>query len=232
MALGVAIALVERCRGGSEVDECHPLLAGQLLRMIAIVHGMVIGRNLVARSGTIGSEDAERVAQVVTTVAFDFAVAAEIAAADGRADNGCGSHGNGLVDNLTQTFLIGGRGYGATLVDSLGCLHIALVDIVVVELHAVHAAVFLVVMTEGDDDVVACLYIILGSLPQFIVASARVATALGIVDACPAVGEEIAEVHSPAACYRGRLVIVGHGGVAQRVHLLSLHHDGAGQKRT
>ena len=75
-------------------------------------------------------------------------------------------------------------------------------------------------MGKLDEHIVTCLYVVLGILPQFVVAAARVAPALRIVYGLPPVGEEVAEVHTPATLRLGILVVVGHGGVTNGVYLL------------
>ena len=92
---------------------------------------------------------------------------------------------------------------GATQIDSGCCRSVTNAFIVGLQGVAVHATVLLVVVPKGDDDVVACLDILLGCLPQFIVAATGVASPLGIVDTGPAVGEEVSKVHTPAASNGG-----------------------------
>ncbi len=82
-------------------------------------------------------------------------------------------------------------------------------------------------MGKLNEYVVTSLHIVLGILPQFVVAAAGVTSALGVVDAGPPVGEEVTEVHAPTTRLSGAFVVRCHRGVAQRVHLL-----GADTQRT
>ena len=148
--------------------------------MVGIVHGVVVGRYTLFLLNTVGSQYGERVSQVVTTIAANLRTS-EVRTAHGRAYNRYGIQFLDLIDYLAQPLLVGCRGHCATQVNgsSLGCFADAL--IVGFQLIAVHARVLLVVVAKGDDDVVASLYLLLGCLPKFGVASARIAPALGIV---------------------------------------------------
>ena len=141
-----------------------------------------------------------------------------------------GAQGDGLVDNLAQIFLIGGRGNRTALVDGgSGCL-VTYTLIILIEGHAVHTTVLLVVVAEGDDHVVTRLHLLLGGLPEFVVAASGVTSAFGVVDTGPAVGEELAEIHTPATGHRSRFVVGCHRGVTQCVHLLGVTQQGNGEE--
>ena len=141
-----------------------------------------------------------------------------------------GTQGDGLIDNLAQILLIGGRGNRTALVDGgSGCL-VTYTLIIFIEGYAVHTAILLVVVAEGDDYVVAGLHLLLGGLPKFIVAASGVASALGVVDTGPAIGKELAEIHTPATGHRSRFIVGCHRRVTQCVHLLGVTQQGNGEE--
>ena len=72
MTFGIAIALIEVGSGVGQVDEGHALLLGQLLRVVGIIHGMVVGCQFWTVNRTVLCQHLVAVAQVVATVALDF----------------------------------------------------------------------------------------------------------------------------------------------------------------
>ena len=224
VAFGVAITLVERGGGAGQVDKLHALLLGELLHVVDVVHGVVGGGQALLLLDAVGGEQREGVAQVVAAVTANLAIG-EITAADGSHEHGDGALGLHLVHHLAQPLLVSDRGSGATRFNSVGLGGHALGDVVVVEFIAVHALYLLVVVGELDEHVVARLDVWFCVLPEFLVAAARVATALCIVHRCPAIGEEQTEIHAPSTRHGGRFGVVGHCGVADGVHFLRT--DGA-----
>ena len=101
----VAVALVEILGGGGHVDECHILLVGQLLHLVAVVHGVVVGSHLQARLDRTVDDGNVFVAQIVTTGAGD-GVSAEVTAADGRDQNGCGALLFHSINDLLQALSV------------------------------------------------------------------------------------------------------------------------------
>ena len=138
----------------------------------------------------------------MTTVATD-GVACEIAAADRGTDDRNGTECLGFIHNLAQPFLVGGGRNGASQID--GCCTGCVADAFVVGFEGIpiHAVVLLVVVCEGDDDVITCFHLLLGALPEFVVTTAGVTSSSGVVDGCPTVGQEVAEVHAPTTGYGG-----------------------------
>ena len=73
VAFGVAVALIEFGGGLRQVHEGHALLLGQLLHVVSVVHQVVVGRHALFLQYAVSRQLRERVAQVMTTVAPDFA---------------------------------------------------------------------------------------------------------------------------------------------------------------
>ena len=220
MAPCVAIALVELLRGCGEVDVGNALLLRQLLHVVGIVHGVVVGRHALVGQYAVGRKHRELVAEIVAAVAANGTVAVEIAAAHRTDEYGMGALCLDFFDDFPQPRLIGCGRHGAAAVKAGGLACHALRDVVVVDLVAIHAVDLLIVVGKLDKHVVAGLHIVLGVLPKLIVAAARVAPAAGIVDGCPSAGEEIAKVHSPTAGHGGTFFVGCHRRVADGVHLL------------
>ena len=235
VAFCVAITLIKRSSCCGEVDKADTLFLSQLLRVVGIVHRVVVSGKLGAVLGTLFRQYLVAVAQVVTSIALNLRTA-EVAAAHGRTYNRCGTKGFHLVDNLAEPFLVSRRRHCATQVDSGCCRRIINAFVVGFQGIAVHAVVLLVVMPKGDDDVVASLDILLGCLPELVIATTGVTSSLGIIDAGPAVGEEVSKIHTPAACDGGRLVVGCHGGVTQGVYFFggrcrAKHHHQSHQEK-
>ena len=73
VAFGIAVALIEFGGGLRQVHEGHALLLGQLLHVVGVVHQMVISRHTLLLQYAVSRQLRERVAQVMTTVAPNFA---------------------------------------------------------------------------------------------------------------------------------------------------------------
>ena len=127
------------------------------------------------------------------------------------------------IDNLLQALLIGCRGRRASSVTlhGSGIRGIAFGSVVSLQFQVIHTIVFPVVVCKLYKHVVARLHIILRIVPQLIIAGTRIASALGVVDRCPAVGQEVSEIHTPSTGIRSVLVIRCHRRITQGVHLLS-----------
>ena len=132
---------------------------------------MIVCRHALLLLDAIGSQQRERVAQVVAAGALHLAVAVDIAAAHGRADNGNSTLLLYLVHNPAQPLLISIRRCGTTSIQRIGFSRHTFTYIIVIHLVAIHTANLLVVMSEGDDDIVAGFHLLLGSLPQLVVAT-------------------------------------------------------------
>ena len=231
-----AVALIEVLRGRGHVDELYTQLGSQLLHLVAVVVG--VGRLRDAESCLQHTIDDGiiLVAQVVTTRTRNLVVAAKIATAYGRDEDGDGPFRLDGIDNLRQTLLVGRRRRSAASVALHGgsIAGIAIGGIVGLQLQIVNTIVLTVVVGKLYEHIVAGLYIVLGVLPQLVVAATRVASTLGIVDAGPPIGEEVAKIHSPATSASSVLVVRSHRGVTQRMHLTSLKrtaHQKNGQHR-
>ncbi len=102
----VVVALVEVLCGGSHIDECHILFRCQLLHLVAVIHRMVVGSYAQARLQLAVNDGVVLAAQVVTARACNLVVAAKVATADGRNEDGCSALGLDSIDNLLQTLLV------------------------------------------------------------------------------------------------------------------------------
>ena len=225
------IALVELLRSSRHIDELYVELCCQLFHVVRIVHRVVVLRQRETGLQLPIDYGIVLATQVVAGIASYHAIC-KVTAADGRHQNRCSTFFLDGIDNLLQTLLIRRRGRRASAVALHGgsIRGIALGGVVSLQLQVVHTVVLRVVVGKLNNYVVASLYRVLGVLPQLVVAASRVAAALGVVHAGPAVGKEVTEVHSPAARSRGLLVVRSHRRVAQRVYLLGMQMDVAHQQ--
>ena len=218
-----SVTLVEVLGSCRHIDECDIFSCCKLLHLVAVVHSMVVSSNLQSGLQSTINDGIVFVAQIVAANAGNRSCSiSEIAAANSRHQNrGCTLLLYG-IDNLFQALLIGCRRSSSASValdgSSIGC--ITLSSIVSLQFQVVNTIVLSVVVGKLDEHIVTSLNIVLGILPQLVEAAARVASALGVVNTGPPIGEEITEVHSPAARIGGRFIIRCHRGVTQRVHLL------------
>ena len=224
MALGITITLIELLGGSCKIDESDVFLMCQHLGMIGIVHGVVISSHLVASGRTIGRQDAERIAQIVATIAANLSITAKITTTNRRADDGDSVLGQHFIHNLAEVLLVGGGGDAASQINSSGSCCVTDALIISLQLVTIHTSVLFIIMSKGNNDIVAGLHVVLGILPQFTITCVGVTSALGIVDGRPAIGQEVTKIHTPATSNGGRLIIRCHRGVTQRMHLLGANN--------
>ena len=164
----------------------------------------------------------------MTTRTGNFVVTSKVATTYSRyEDRRCTLLLHG-IDNLLQALLIGCRGRRASSVTfhGSGIRGITLGGVVSLQFQVIHAIIFPVVVGKLYKHVVACLHIILCIVPQLIIAGTRVASALGIVDRSPAVGQEVSEIHTPSTGICSILVVGCHSRVTQSVYLLGAAYYG------
>ena len=192
------------------------------MHLVAVVHRVVAGCYLQSCLQFTIDDGVVLVAQVVATDTGNPVVAAKVATAYGRNEDRRGTfllHG---IDNLLQALLVGRRWRRASSVafHCGGIRGIIFGCVVGLQFQVVYSIVFLIVVGELYEYIVAGLNVVLGIVPQFVVAAAGVAATPGIVHTGPSIGEEISEVHAPTTGVGGVFIIGCHGGVTQGVHFL------------
>ena len=217
----VAIAFVKILGGSGHVDKCDILLCCQLLHVIAVVHSMIISSYPLSCLVFTINQSVVFIAQVMTARTSD-AASAEVTTTYGRNKNRCCAFLLHSIDKLFQTLLICCRGYSTASValDGSSTGSIANTGIVGLKFQVVYTIILLVVVGKLDEHIVTSLNIVLGILPQLVVATTRITTTLGIVNTSPAIGEEIAKVHSPTTGIGGRLIIGSHRRITDGVYFL------------
>ena len=162
------VTLVEVLGGCRHINERHTQLCSQLLHLVAIVHRVVVGGELLSCLEHTVDDGVILICQVVLSGFGDGCYSVgEIAAAHRRyedRDRPLGLHG---IDDIRQTRFVRRRGgcSSSVALHGSGIGSIALVGIVLLELQVVDTIVLTVIVGKLDEHIVARLHSLLGILP-------------------------------------------------------------------